>query len=282
MGFVPAIKLNTQSLTTNPALLKGEKMEDKNSFKNGIKDNFSIISNNIVNCPELTCGAKGILCYLCSKPNNWQFFMADIQKHFKDNIKKYVKELSDKKILIRTRRCLGQSKGFCWDWEIDYNALSLLCNFTIVENHYDSENAQYNNIESNSNTEIISNTEVINNTPISNKLDITPTEKTEKKSFGEFERVKLTEEEFNKLNDIYGIRIHEAIQILDDYLEYKGHRYKSHYAVLKRNNWVYNKIFPQLKSNYNNVNKGYETRSEKNQRVIMEFLQNNNKEENNG
>lgn len=151
-------------------------MEDRNSFKNGIKDNFSIISNNIVNCPELTCGAKGVLCYLCSKPNNWQFFMGDIQKHFKDNIKRYVKELSDKKILIRTRRCLGQSKGFCWDWEIDYEALSLLCRFTIVENHYDSENTQYNNIESNSNTKSISNTEVIYNTPVDSKLSTTPTE----------------------------------------------------------------------------------------------------------
>lgn len=243
-------------------------MDDQNIFTNELQGKFSIISNDIINCGTLTCGAKGLLCYLCSKPNNWQFYMADIQKHMKDNIKKYVKELSDLNILERTRVCLGQSKGFCWKWRINYDSFSSLekqvhdnNDFTIVANHDDSENSQYSNTNLENNTDSKSNTDIV----ISKKA------KVEKKSYGEFKRVKLTDEEYDKLNQLYGLRLKEALSMLDDYLEYKGRQYKSHYAVLKRNNWVYNKVFPMMNANYKK-NSRFATRSEKNTNIIKELL----------
>lgn len=63
-----------------------------------------------------------------------------------------------------------------------------------------------------------------------------PKQLTEKQSFGEFGRVKLTVEEYNKLAQRLGKgQLAEYIVRLDGYLESSGKRYKSHYATIL--NW---------------------------------------------
>ena len=63
-----------------------------------------------------------------------------------------------------------------------------------------------------------------------------PKQKPEKQSFGEFGRVKLTVEEYNKLAQRLGKgQLAEYIVRLDGYLESSGKRYKSHYATIL--NW---------------------------------------------
>lgn len=68
--------------------------------------------------------------------------------------------------------------------------------------------------------------------------------KPKKKQYGEEKKVKLTDEEFQKLQAVYGVRIDMAIDILDRYIAQKGKNpYKDHYAVMKRNGWVHTKVF---------------------------------------
>lgn len=68
--------------------------------------------------------------------------------------------------------------------------------------------------------------------------------KPEKKSYGEQQKVKLTDEEYEKLQDLYGRRLDNAIDLLDGYIaRQKKDPYASHYAVMRRNNWVYEKTF---------------------------------------
>ena len=62
-----------------------------------------------------------------------------------------------------------------------------------------------------------------------------------KASYGEFENVKLTSDEYEKLKTIYEDRLQEGIEILDTYIESKGKKYKNHYAVMKKKGWVYGK-----------------------------------------
>ena len=60
------------------------------------QNNFTQVDNNLIKDNTISCGAKGILLYLLSKPDDWQFYEADIEKHFTDNIKvirRYIKEL---------------------------------------------------------------------------------------------------------------------------------------------------------------------------------------------
>ena len=67
--------------------------------------------------------------------------------------------------------------------------------------------------------------------------------KTETKiKYGEFNNVKLTDTEYTKLKKIYLDRLDDAIEILSSYIASKGDKYKSHYAVLGKHNWVYKKI----------------------------------------
>jgi hypothetical protein len=66
-----------------------------------------------------------------------------------------------------------------------------------------------------------------------------------KKNYGEFGNVKLSEDEYEKLIQIYrgNHDLLKAIQILGAYIEAKGKRYKSHYAVLGKTQWVYREVY---------------------------------------
>lgn len=64
----------------------------------------------------------------------------------------------------------------------------------------------------------------------------------QKKVYGEFENVMLTEDELKKLIKSYGWYLTDAIEKLSSYLAYKGDKYKSHYAVFAKNNWVWKEV----------------------------------------
>ena len=64
----------------------------------------------------------------------------------------------------------------------------------------------------------------------------------QKKAYGEFENVMLTEDELKKLIKSYGWYLTDAIEKLSSYLAYKGDKYKSHYAVFAKNNWVWKEV----------------------------------------
>jgi hypothetical protein len=65
----------------------------------------------------------------------------------------------------------------------------------------------------------------------------------EKKAYGEFEGVKLTDTEHAKLTKKHGaVRLEQGIEILDDYMRSKGKRYKDHYAALKATSWVWERV----------------------------------------
>ena len=67
--------------------------------------------------------------------------------------------------------------------------------------------------------------------------------KKKKLPHGEFKNVKLTDDEYKKLVVIYGESdIDLAIETLDSYIEQKGKRYKSHYAVMKKTGWVFTEV----------------------------------------
>jgi len=67
--------------------------------------------------------------------------------------------------------------------------------------------------------------------------------KPAKKTYGEFQGVKLTDEEHAKLTMKHGaVRLERGIAILDDYMRSNGKRYKDHYATLKETSWVWKRV----------------------------------------
>lgn len=72
--------------------------------------------------------------------------------------------------------------------------------------------------------------------------------KPKKKLYGEQQKVKLSDEEYTKLQVLYGNRLDLGIQKLDTYLAQSiknEKKYTNHYAVMRRNNWVYNETFKE-------------------------------------
>ena len=69
--------------------------------------------------------------------------------------------------------------------------------------------------------------------------------KSDKKAYGQNKNVMLTDEEGSHLRELYGEDLKMAIDILDAYIENggkKAKKYKDHAAVMRRGNWVWNKV----------------------------------------
>ena len=68
--------------------------------------------------------------------------------------------------------------------------------------------------------------------------------KKEKHKHGEYAHVLLTDDELSKLEDEFGIdKTDKAIRFLDEYIEMKGAKYKSHYLAMRK--WVFRAVEEQ-------------------------------------
>lgn len=90
----------------------------------------------------------------------------------------------------------------------------------------------------------VENNKDINNT-FNNKKDVY----THKHKFGEYHHVLLTEDEYERLKDLYGgyKQVEEHIKILDEYIETSGKSYKNHSLVLQK--WVHDEWTKRNKNN---------------------------------
>lgn len=160
----------------------------------------------------------------------------------------------DYRILISKKFIIPFESGICviTDWRIN----NYLRNDRYNETQYKEEkklltldeNGKYNlGIPTVDPVLSISNT--ISNT-ISNKDKdgVIGEEKKQKHKYGEFKHILLTDEELNKLYVDYGNeKTQKAITYLDEYIEMKGAKYKSHYLVMRK--WVFDAVEEKERKN---------------------------------
>lgn len=104
----------------------------------------------------------------------------------------------------------------------------------------------------------ISNSNTISNSSI-NKDRVVGEEKKSKHKYGEFKRVLLTDEELEKLNTEFGEeKTQKAITYLDEYIEMKGAKYKSHYLAMRK--WVFNAVEEKEQKSAKTNDKGKSTK----------------------
>lgn len=84
------------------------------------------------------------------------------------------------------------------------------------------------------------------------KQNPTTPPKPEKLKLGEFENVRLTEEEYIKAQDKYGELLPAMIEKLSSYIKTKGNKYKDHYATF--GSWVYDSVIEKQQRNGNSQN----------------------------
>lgn len=89
-----------------------------------------------------------------------------------------------------------------------------------------------------------------------NKIREDKEKKEIKHKYGAYAHVLLKDSELNKLNEDYGVELtQEAITYLDEYIEMKGTKYKSHNLVLRK--WVFDAVKERRnKSGRGNMNVG--------------------------
>jgi hypothetical protein len=78
-----------------------------NKLNNKIKDNFTIIPNDIIQNKSLSDRARFIFCYMASMPNDWKFYQGVMAKELgytKDTLRKYIEELLETGYLNREQR----------------------------------------------------------------------------------------------------------------------------------------------------------------------------------
>lgn len=91
-------------------------------------------------------------------------------------------------------------------------------------------------------------------------------EKEHKSTFGEFKHVRLTDPEYQKLCQDFGnTETHKAIKYLDEYIEEKGYKSKSHNLAIRR--WVFDAVKERERKAPKEQNKGVDAWAEALKRV---------------
>lgn len=81
----------------------------------------------------------------------------------------------------------------------------------------------------------------VNNDNNDNNISPPKRSKPEKHTYGEYNHVRLTDNEYQKLCTEYGeIETGKAIRFLDEYIEMKGYKAQSHYLCIRK--WVFDAL----------------------------------------
>jgi hypothetical protein len=152
----------------------------------GYSNNFTQITNELINDDKLSYGAKGLYMYLVSKPDGWNYYIDDMVKHSKNSkykVQQFIKELESVGYLERkaSKDDKGKLKG--WDYFI-YAHSTRQHDIQTTANSDDGKNRQTGN-QTHSNTNN-TNTKKDSNT---NK-DIEQIEKEVEKLYQDYPRKK--------------------------------------------------------------------------------------------
>lgn len=196
---------------------------------------YAIIPANVRYDKDLAPNAKllyGEITALCNEKGYcWasnQYF-AELYGVSVISIKRWVNSLVTKGYVYRTLTYKPNSK------EVDKRILSIdggiKIDTTSVQKCYDPS------IKNDTSSSIKNDTD--NNTSINNTFNNKKDVYTPKHKFGEYHHVLLTEDEYERLKDLYGgyKQVEEHIKILDEYIETSGKNYKNHSLVLQK--WVH-------------------------------------------
>lgn len=191
-------------------------------------------------------------------------YLADWTNSTKQGVMKNLKSLVDKGLIAKAEKIINGVK-FC-----EYYATE----FAGVLNSVDRGMQQSlpggmqqslpNNLDSQNLDDTINNTLGDTNPPKNTK--------TPKHKHGEYKNVLLTDVEVTKLCNEFGEAMaYKAIKFLDEYIEMKGYKAKSHYLAIRK--WVINAVKEQ-EQKYNRG--GYGNRSNGNVYTLKNGQQTNN------
>jgi predicted transcriptional regulator len=93
-----------------------------NKLNNKIKENFTIIPNDIIRNKNISDRARFIFCYMASMPDDWKFYQGAMAKELgytKDTLRKYIDELLTTGYLHREQR-REEGKFDSYDYTLNF------------------------------------------------------------------------------------------------------------------------------------------------------------------
>ena len=182
--------------------------------------NYTVMSNWHLRDKNLSLKAKGLLSFMLSLPDDWDYSLNGLVKVLKENetsINTALKELKKYGYLKVEKLLPNQTKSA----RIEYI-------YNIFENPYQQQSVQNQDIE-NLGVEIQG---VENQTQINTNKQNTKKINT-KEYYGEYQNVFFTEEQYQKLTKEFSKDYQERIQRLDDYMQSTGKKYKDCLATIR-------------------------------------------------
>lgn len=186
-------------------------------FRINKTEDYTVMSNHHLKNKEMSLKAKGLLSQMLSLPNEWDYSVAGlvaINKENKSSIQGVLKELEDFGYLVRTR-----SQNIKGQFEYIYDIYEKpQTENPCTENPFTDKPCTDNQPQLNTNK---SNIKKLNTKYI---------------YMGIYKRVKLTEEQYNKLVEEFGEDyINNIINRLDEYIESNNNKNKySNYNLVIR------------------------------------------------
>ena len=175
--------------------------------------NYTVMSNWHLRDKNLSLKAKGLLSFMLSLPDDWDYSLNGLVKVLKENetsINTTLKELKKFKYMNITKE--RNNKGM---FTYIYNSYELPeVHSPMVDNPDVEVPALENQTQINTNKQ---NIKKINN----------------KEYYGEYQNVFFTEEQYQKLTKEYPKDYQERIQRLDDYMQSTGKKYKDCLATIR-------------------------------------------------
>lgn len=240
--------------------------------------NYTVMSNHHLQNKNLTLKAKGLLSQILSLPDDWAYSVDRIvrlNKEGKGAIESAIKELEAEGYVIKTKLLPNQTESNKIEWVYDVYEIpqGQGGSFQGVENQwvenqpienqgvenqvaYKILNIQNTNIQNTKEQNTNINNNPPYNPPLTGEIIALPQRGRRKPrgellSWGEFEHVKLSQEEVERLEAKYGAEIaHASIDYFDAYIEEKGvskFQGQNHNLAIQR--WVVNAVHEQRKRN---------------------------------
>lgn len=180
-------------------------------------------------------------------------YMAEFTNSTRQGIFKNLKSLLEKNLIVKENiSFMGVNKVYYRVNKV-YNGSKQ--SLQDSKQSLQSESTKFTDNNIYNNNDLIINNKKDNKRDNKDNIYITenPKPKEEKIKYGEYMNVLLTETEYNKLADNFGIETrNKAIKFLDEYIEEKGYKSKSHNLAIRR--WVIDAI-NKNKNNNNNQTK---------------------------
>ena len=172
---------------------------------------------------NMSLKAKGLLSEMLSLPDDWDYSVTGLTKinvESRNSINSILNELEEFGYLKRSRNYVN-GKIANWTYDIYEKPLYL--------KNEDIENEDIENVDIGFDTQL-------NNKELNNKEY---KENNKKKKYGEYQNVLLTDKEYEHLNKDFA-NCDDLIKFLDEYIEEKGYKSKSHNLSIRR--WVVNAV----------------------------------------